>query len=286
MEEFKAASNDCGDDDYNAVDALLDRGEMMRKLRQLEREDEAQRQEEPEQVEEHLLLSEFDDHDTLCYPRYLANQRGIYDDYKHVNYSKVDFGLVGGSPLILHQDRHVGKGGIIWDAGYILADSIIRNYIDWSLLGDRPQRVVELGAGTGVTGLLIARAFPMAQVHLTDLPQLQPLLELNIKSCEKNATFGVLEWGKPVQETYDVILGADVVAGIYDAQGLVRTLSDLSHEQTHIFITFKERLSGIMDAFIDEMKELFDVVEKGLPESENRNPNVYLLRISAKRRFQ
>jgi hypothetical protein len=50
--------------------------------------------------------------DTLLYHRdFLAKTRKVYDDYKHVNYRYIDFGIMGGRPLVMQQDRSLGKGG-------------------------------------------------------------------------------------------------------------------------------------------------------------------------------
>jgi Lysine methyltransferase len=153
-----------------------------------------------------------------------------------------------------------------------------------------------------VCGLILARAFPNARVHLTDLPALQGLLGRNAATTE-NATFGVLEWGKePAHDEggdgtddgerqrqvsaapkYDVILGADVVAGIYDSSGLAKTIFDLSHDESRIVLSYRERLSGLMDRFEAHLRELFVHVERLPPDSDNRNPDVFLLWASGKR---
>jgi predicted nicotinamide N-methyase len=190
--------------------------------------------------------------------------------------------------LIIEQDRRLGKGGFIWDAGFILAESVLRmeeREKKWLFPTSRQHRVIELGAGTGVTSLIIARSYPSSKVHLTDLPLLQPLLEKNCKSCT-NATHGVLEWGKPVNETFDVILAADVVAGIYDSAALAKTICDLSHEKTQIYLAYRERLSGVLDRFESYMNELFTRVERRLPDSTNKSPDVFIICISGKRMYQ
>jgi hypothetical protein len=164
-----------------------------------------------------------------------------------------------------------------------LGDSLINKKDEW--FTQYPQRIVELGSGTGVTGLMIAKAFPNSTVHLTDLPILLPLLEKNTKGCD-NATFGVLEWGKPVNETYDVILGADVVAGIYDSQGLAKTIYDLSHERTRVYLSTRDRLSGLIETFLANLQVYFTNVETSQPQSDNQAPNVSIIYVSGKRRFQ
>jgi hypothetical protein len=145
----------------------------------------------------------------------------------------------------------------------------------------------ELGAGTGLTGAMLARVFPENQIYLTDLPELIPLLERNTKDCD-NATCGVLEWGKPVlnNENYDVIFAADVVAGIYDSQGLARTMFDLSNERSRIYLSYNDRMSGLMDSFVKNIDQYFASVLRVQPDSENKNPNVWIMVISGKRRFQ
>ncbi|KAL3935289.1 MAG: hypothetical protein SGBAC_009160, partial [Bacillariaceae sp.] len=148
------------DDNYDAYAAMMNRGAFLRNLRQMAEEDEAQRDVESSSNDE-------TDHDTLCYQSYLSVQVH-YDDYKHVNYGKVSFGIVGDSPLVIAQDRTVGKGGFVWDSGYILAEHVSQAE-EWQ--AGNPS-VVELGAGTGVTGLIVARQVPQANVHLTDLPEL------------------------------------------------------------------------------------------------------------------
>ncbi|KAL3920776.1 MAG: hypothetical protein SGARI_006862 [Bacillariaceae sp.] len=259
-------NSNSNDDDYDAATALLMRGAFLKKLRELERQDDEERQRMASFMEEDE--AETATSNTLRYSTYLANQRGVYDDYKHVNYEFIEFDNKSNQdavPLTIQQDRKVGKGGF-------------------------PQKVIELGSGTGVTGLLTAQAYPMAQVHLTDLPQLQPLLEGNAKlnSTLQNVTTGVLEWGsKTTNEAYDVILAADVVAGIYDGQALIKSLYDLAHSKTQIFLSCNEgRLAGIIDAFIGELKERFEVVERRQPHSDNRNPNIIVFVISGKREFQ
>lgn len=317
---------DTDDDSYDAAGFMLQRGELLRRLRQMEIEDESQRSKGEKMVDgedQHggdisssSSSSSLSTTTTLSYNSYLKNQRGVYDDYKHVNYKYIDFGVIrpavrsddnniinseslsssSSSSLIIEQDRNVGKGGIVWDAAYILADSLIR-YVQqeegWPLRQQEHQHqlassvssspsVVDLGSGTGVCGLMVARAFPNAKVHLTDLPALQELLQRNVVTTN-NATAGVLEWGKPVHETYDVILGADVVAGIYDSSGLAQTIYDLSHDQSRIVLSYRDRLSGLMERFEERLREYFVHIEKRQAESDNKNPTVYILCISGKR---
>lgn len=311
----ESVSDSDSDSSYDACGELFKQGDLLRKLRLLEQEDEAirekERQEHPQQQQE-----DENDNNILDYNDYLRNQEGMYDDYKHVNYQYIDFGIIDDTgvvcdresendsstsladtarqPLVIEQDRTVGKGGLVWDAGFILADSVLRmeqKETEWLGMGSHQKtiKIVELGAGTGVTSLMIAKACPKVTVHLTDLPVLMPLLSKNCQQCPGQATCGVLEWGKPVllgdaaAAPYDIILAADVVAGIYDSSGLAKTIYDLSHEKTVVYLAYRERLAGIIERFESYMHELFTKVERREADSSNHSPNVFIMRVSGKR---
>jgi predicted nicotinamide N-methyase len=264
------------EDEYDASDALFQRGDFLRKLRELEREDEAQRVRDVHECQEN--------EDTLQYESYLSNQ-SYYDDYKHVNYKYIDFGPIGGDePFVIEQDRTVGKGGFVWDSAFILAEHVVKTS-QWPV--DKAISVVDLGAGTGLCGLMVARSFPLTtKVHLTDLPQLQPLLEQNSKQAP-NASFGVLEWGKSLSsEKYDVILGADVVASIYDSSALAKTLCDLANPETKVYLACRDRLAGSIERFEIQMKQMFAKVERRKTDSSNKNPDVWIFYASGRRSYQ
>lgn len=267
-------------DDFDAAAALLNRGEFLRKLRELERQDEEERAQESMDV-----VVDNANSTVLDYSSYLANQ-SYYDDYKHVNYQHIDFGMVGDRRLIIQQDRSVGKGGLVWDAGFILGDHLIQTLELWNPTR-QPVRMVELGSGTGVTGLLLACAFPESQVHLTDLPLLMPLLKTNAHGID-NATVGVLEWGSSAAslEKYDVIVGSDVVASIYDSSALAKTIYDLANERSQVYLACRDRLAGSIEKFEGHLQQLFTNVERRKATSSNKNPGVWVLHVSGRKSSQ
>eukprot|EP00980_Cylindrotheca_fusiformis_P010011 scaffold2214_cov139-Cylindrotheca_fusiformis.AAC.8 len=253
-------------------EAMMNRGAILKKLRQMAEEDEAQRD---------VQNNDSGDNETLSYQSYLASQN-VYDGYKHVNYKKIDFGIVGGSPMIIEQDRTVGKGGFVWDAAFILAEHVIRE--SNCQIGN--PKIVELGSGTGITGLFVARQAPAANVHLTDLPNLLPLLEKN-SSGFSNVTVGALEWGtNNATEKYDIILGADVVASIYDSFALAKTIHDLSHENTRVYLACEDRLAGTIETFESHLKNMFQDVQRTKSNSVNKNPRVWILQVHGKLQTQ
>jgi Lysine methyltransferase len=148
----------------------------------------------------------------LDYNAYLEHQR-YYDDCKHIDYHYIDYGTLEGLkpsssspccyPLIIEQDKSLGKGGLCWDAAFILGEfmgqtlamaappaNAVVPAMAQSTMSSMPTapvlRMIELGAGTGICGLVVAKllqqsAHPVeCHVTLTDLPQLLPLLRRNV----------------------------------------------------------------------------------------------------------
>jgi len=290
---------------------------------------------------------------TLMYESYLKHQR-YYDDLKHVDINFINYGtkfasylltgekdeedvrsssskqrIQGRKDLIIEQRKYLGKGGLCWDAAFILGEHVIHNVSEWKINnntvevvgeGNRTTRVVELGAGTGLCGLMIAAAaFDDVIVEITDLPELQDLMCANIKrnyfrsstsgssnrkmkeeddESRKNENFNttnsnvscrVLQWGVTsdyINAPYDVIIGADVVTSIYDPIALAQTFYALSGPHTKIYISGKTRLDKPHEIFEMEMKRLFVSVRKiDAPNSRLRSPNVFVLVVQASKNY-
>jgi predicted nicotinamide N-methyase len=292
---------------------LLNQGLLLRQLRELERQDEAERAATAEETNgdenempERTQLSTGEA--IVRYEYFLEHQR-YYDDLKHVDMKFVDFGTLGTStPLVVEQDKSLGKGGYCWDAGFILGEHIINNF-EGREETITPSNMIELGCGTGLCGLMLAKALNV-HVTLTDLPELMPLLRRNVarnfideKSGESvveaaikeyigadngiddvrgSASASVLCWGDKEDEarhgTFDIILGADVVASVYDPIALSETICHLSHCSTKVYICCKGRLNTIHREFEDAMRDRFETIQILKPAgSHNRNPDVYII---------
>ena len=348
--------DDKDENHIDPADALMARGDFLRQLREMERADEAARQEKPSADEDDLVDNgstgaTHDDTSSVAeyivdYSSFLRHQ-SFYDDLKHVDYKFIDYGTIASpSPsqsetkesltLVVEQDKRLGKGGLCWDAAFCLGEHLIDIHQTWNDLREKNVHdlssltVVELGCGTGLAGLLLAKAVPDLCVSLTDLPPLMPLLNRNIqrnfqsshiisqKSGPSNAlndgkddyseilspltkTKGslsrvqsfVLDWddivtGKiynqfenPADLQFDIVIGADVVATLYDPQALAKTIHRVArNEKSLIYISFKERLSAIHREFEQAMESLFDHVEilpASLIRSRNKNPGVGII---------
>ena len=292
----------------------------------------------------------------LDYNSYLAHQR-YYDDLKHVDITFMDYGVIphrsltttsndnvneqstleegnsenNGGRVVIEQRKHLGKGGFCWDAAFVLAEHVIAHEHDWNVLsksdGGGGASVLELGAGTGLCGIMVGKA-TNSHVTITDLPELEELMGDNVRrnfgptssvdeeklSAEERSlltyldgdkakgtvTSRVLRWGVEEdyflnnnsddkqqgedEQTYDVIIGADIVASLYDPIALAQTLHALCGPTTKIYISSKSRLDKPHETFDVEMARLFERVEKKvLPRSRLNNPNVFIIQAEGKR---
>lgn len=408
MEEVISCTASYSSDDEGSADpaeALFQRGSYLRSLRELERQDEAERHQHPppppsasatssggDVKDDTITLSSPSSKDTngeivqlqlLQYNRYLQHQR-YYDDLKHVDCQYIEYTVQASSlsnpnssgndnadddfpppppfvwlPLIVEQDKSLGKGGLCWDAAFILAEYLAVQH-SWERVqcnNNRPLRILELGAGTGLCGLYLAmhlsnnnnnRHSNNIEIALTDLPPLLPLLQRNIHRnfaistlrpihdkidstvaekkesllqrylatstaashsgttshpCGCQVTASVLPWGDLRAEAqhgqFDLVLGADVVASLYDpvalAQCLYRMLrcdGDGDDDNSKVYIAFKERLSTRHRQFEAELARWFETVTVVDPlplwpasswQCRNRNPDVKILVAQGKR---
>jgi hypothetical protein len=130
---------------------------------------------------------------------------------------------------------------------------------------ERKRKVIELGAGCGLTSLAIKKYFgPDTKMVITEksemLERIRENLELNSLVEDDNLVVQELKWGENlsnINETYDVIVAAEVV---YDEQlfgPLIETIVALSGFNTILLLAHTERRSkeGI---FFKQLGEYFE----------------------------
>lgn len=313
----------------NVFDVMMSRGSFLRTLREIEMSDNASRKEErrefvhgnctdhsscdePDQLQD--MIDVLPDGTTiLIYDSFLAHQR-YYDDFKHCNVSLIDYGSLGLSldheeqnRLIIEQRKSLGKGGLCWDAAFILAEHLLANQSGWKCLSGadrnspRLTRVLELGAGTGIAGLAVAKFVDSCSVTITDLPELMDLMKSNIdrnfhrskqygnddvtssqcsnavesntsssniRSANSTVSAEILRWGEkehyPAEQNQniDLIIAADVVATIYSSPLLVQTLHELAGDDTKIFLSYKHREDDLMKNFFHLLGKYFRNIQR------------------------
>jgi len=239
----------------------------------------------------------------VMFAEWLEGPQEFSDDLKFVNEDVVDFG--GALPLRIRQDRQLGKGGVVWDGAFALAEALPRL--------TPPRRVLELGAGaTAVAGLAAAKFFPEACVFLTDGDAaLLPLARRNVDANGLTARCHVrrLLWHRDddgEQEEYwrpadtndseleneddwlaafDCVLAAECVAPIYDPQALVDTLRRVSTERTEILLVVKHaRFPEHTQHFFDLLRRSGFDVELSQPAASRLKARANFRLIHARRR--
>ncbi|NXN93059.1 MT21A methyltransferase, partial [Rhinopomastus cyanomelas] len=178
----------------------------------------------------------------------------------------------------LRQDwRRLGVAAVVWDAAVVLCAYLETGGID---LQDRS--VIELGAGTGLLGIvatLLGKSFLVclfkavyncsARVTITDRAAALEFLESNVQAnlpaeLRPRAVVKELTWGKDLANfppgSFDIILGADIVYLEETFAELLQTLEHLCSEKTVILLSCRIRYERDQ-RFLKMLRGLFSVYE-------------------------
>ncbi|KAJ3758049.1 putative methyltransferase-domain-containing protein [Lentinula raphanica] len=141
----------------------------------------------------------------------------------------------------LQVDASPGCGGIVWPAGQILSNYLIKQGSDFM----QGKHVVELGSGTGLVGLIAAK-LGAGRVWITDQASLLDIMQqnLSLNRLQCNCEVAELNWGTSIptaMSSPDVILAADCVYFEPAFPLLVRTLDSLATDKTQVFFCYKKR---------------------------------------------
>ena len=110
-----------------------------------------------------------------------------------------------------------GLGGSVWASGPALLGWLSQTADRRALVEGRS--CLELGAGLGLTGIGLIKAFGARKVHLTDLPKQLPLLRRNVAANHESGdpltpSVSALVWGTVPEvvgdETWDLLIGTDL----------------------------------------------------------------------------
>lgn len=166
-------------------------------------------------------------------------------------------------------------GCVVWDAALVLSQVLARS----EAFSDVPwneQLAVELGAGTGLVGLVAAMLG--SDVVLTDLRDCVPLMELNCRenACKLRGSVHVaeLDWtNRPADfrqkycdgRNVDLLLMADVIYYEASLLPLLETMKELCSSDTRILMSYEDRTTGnkvkLKEEFFSRAKEAFLVEE-------------------------
>ncbi|KAI8088055.1 putative methyltransferase-domain-containing protein, partial [Gilbertella persicaria] len=100
-------------------------------------------------------------------------------------------------PILLSQDLSGGCGGKIWESANVMIEYLIwkNQHMEGKLFQD--QTLVEIGAGTGLVGLAVAKVCPqLRHLVITDqIPMMQLMQEnININQQAHLVSGEILNW--------------------------------------------------------------------------------------------
>ncbi|XP_035661185.1 protein N-lysine methyltransferase METTL21A-like [Branchiostoma floridae] len=183
-----------------------------------------------------------------------------------------------GRELVIRQSwRELGVAAVVWDAAVVLGE-----YLETEVtLTD--QTVVELGAGTGLTGMVAA--LQGAKVTITEREMALASLRRNIKSNIPPGTtphpvlIQELTWGQNLHHypsSYQYVIGSDIIYIKETFQDLLKTLVHLSNCETVVLLGCKIRYERDTD-FLKMLEGKFEVKE--VRYDQRRDIRVYKARL-------
>ncbi|CAM5168930.1 unnamed protein product [Eretmochelys imbricata] len=174
-----------------------------------------------------------------------------------------------------HHGGRLGVAAPVWEAALTLC-----KYFEKQKLNFRGKKVIELGAGTGIVGILATLLG--GDVTITDLPlaleQIQENVQKNVPAEHSaRAKVCALSWGldhKEFLRDYDFILGADIVYLKDTYPLLIKTLQHLCGPHSTIYLSSKMRQEHSTDVFYEALLPLHFTSELAYRD-ENENINIY-----------
>ncbi|KAI8642481.1 putative methyltransferase-domain-containing protein [Parasitella parasitica] len=190
--------------------------------------------------------------------------------------------LQDSSFLVIREDWDLGTPGKMWDSALVLSQ-LMTDKINLDPDYFRGGRFIDLSAGTGCLGLLIAALYKniyrdhkhnMPLITLTDLPEALDLINQNrsYNHLEGYTSVKPLEWGNYhdaqsllVEGPIQTVIASDVLYRPSTFSSLVSTLVWLSDEnkgQIEIYVGYKRRGLALHDEtkFFDLCAESFEII--------------------------
>ncbi|CAH0477203.1 unnamed protein product [Peronospora belbahrii] len=184
------------------------------------------------------------------------------------------FPIVGKRIQIDQAWQSDGRGGTTLGFGASVYDSAIALSLYLAAHRDlvKEKRVIELGCGPGLVGIVAAHLEPSSVVMTDGDPVSITLTQRNMKVnrlSEDICTAETYLWGDldhrlvpkvGARGPYDVILGADIVACPYVSsfEALMTSLRALAGPMTLVLLAYKKR-QNLEEKFFDTFNKVFDV---------------------------
>lgn len=176
--------------------------------------------------------------------------------------------------IVVHATQNIDTGSCIWDAALVLGSYFCNERIFpphfWPM-----KRVCEIGAGCGVTGIVVAQLG--ADVVLTELEEELKLLENNVRqnpifpspysSLLHSTHVGSTQtkkyyWGTDpshLNAPFDIVIAADCVYELQLFDELAKALVDISSDNTIAYFCIEHRWSDIEEWWWKAIKQHFTI---------------------------
>ncbi|XP_060889078.1 protein N-lysine methyltransferase METTL21A [Labrus mixtus] len=165
--------------------------------------------------------------------------------------------------LSLAQDwKNLGVAAVVWDAAVVMC-----MYLELGKVELKGKEVIELGAGTGLVG--IVAALMGAKVTITDREPALDFLSANVKAnlppeSQESVFVSELSWGEGLERYpaggFDLVLGADIIYLEDTFVPLLHTLEHLCSDTTVVLLACKIRYKRDTN-FLSMLKQQFAVEE-------------------------
>ncbi|KAM6214865.1 EEF1A lysine methyltransferase 3 isoform 1-T1 [Rhynchocyon petersi] len=170
----------------------------------------------------------------------------------------------------------LGVAARVWDSALSLC-----NYFESHNVDFRGKKVIELGAGTGIVGILAA--LQGGNVTITDLPLALEQIQGNVRAnvpAGSQAEVRALSWGidqHVFPGDYDLVLGADIVYLEPTFPLLLGTLHHLCGPQGTIYLASQMREEHGTESFFQQFLPQHFQLELA-QRDEDVNVNIYRAR--------
>mmetsp|Transcript_8334 Transcript_8334/g.16470 ORF Transcript_8334/g.16470 Transcript_8334/m.16470 type:complete len:210 (-) Transcript_8334:1900-2529(-) len=186
---------------------------------------------------------------------------------------------VGDAVVTIEQEGSVGIGGTVWDAAMVLARFLASNQ-DAVFKG--VTRVLELGSGTGLCGIAIAKLMPEIEVVITDQASHLGLINQNIEiNAVPNAKAEELDWLNPRSlGHFDLIVGSDLVYSPTLFEPLADTFTATASPDTQIFLCNELRVATDLQFYKVAMTKgwTFTRLPQDMQDPEYSSPDIAIFK--------
>ena len=213
-----------------------------------------------------------------------------FDDYRYANIKYLSFqqfkDITNKDKIILYQDFNLNKGGIFWDGSYLLTKYFLEVFYHKN---NENSWILELGAGTSLPSIVLKLLG--YKVVATDLKYLVEFVKkniyLNVSSENSEIFIKELEWGKTedletikkLVKKFDFIICSELIYIEESFDDLIKTLDELSHENSVIIFSYRIRMKEKFQWFIEKLEKLFqiDYIDDKKLEKIHPNENLHIM---------